>query len=870
MSDDMNPTFNDLVYQKLKGSAESSTQVSRPNSPVVALKRGRVRFNSYSEANDAGNNRSNAPLRDKDSTSKETKKRSSITPPKPILTTPGHSRDNSASKLMGDVLEKTAGEPLTETSLASPVLKPRPGVLRASSFTKDFEDPDATEQQALSALAAQGRAQRIASLVGSNSAPASRKSSVGSEADLDENYSPDGKFRAAGFLANIPLGEMDSRRTYDDALGDSDEEEIKHPKREIKRTTATSEAHSLVRAFTKKHRSNPSASSIGQMSGLTSGQVTPSEEKSFDEYQPRPQQFRGGVLSDLLKLYHKTPAYDSRAHSRNSSVESLGSTVISGGSSGNATPKMKHAKWYKQKNQSQDTLAGLIEASAKLASASASPAAAMTPTAKRLSRPGMGARTSSGKLMGAAMNKTRPRLEEEIRITIHIAETLSRQKYMVKLCRALMLYGAPTHRLEEYLRATSRVLEVDASFLYIPGCMIISFDDVSTHTTEVKLIKSPHGVDLGRLKDVHQVYKNVVHDVVGVEEATQNIQDIMSAKKKYHPWFLVFVYGLASACVGPFAFQARLIDLPIAFLLGCILGILQLIIAPQSELYSNVFEVSAAVLTSFLARAFGSIRGGELFCFSALAQSSIALILPGYLVLCASLELQSRSIVAGSVRIVYAIIYTLFLGFGITIGIAVYGLLDSNATTATTCSNTMSSYWTWFFVPAFALCLAIVNQAKWKQTPVMLFIAFSGYVVNFYSAKRFPSSPQISNTLGALAVGILANSYSRIYHGVAVIALLPAIFVQVPSGLAASGSLIQGLSTAESLSSNTTSSTGTSTINSTSQVTVTASTDTNSIVFDVGYNMIQVAIGITVGLFLSALIVYPLGKKRSRSGLFSF
>jgi hypothetical protein len=53
-----------------------------------------------------------------------------------------------------------------------------------------------------------------------------------------------------------------------------------------------------------------------------------------------------------------------------------------------------------------------------------------------------------------------------------------------------------------------------------------------------------------------------------------------------------------------------------------------------------------------------------------------------------------------------------------------------------------------------------------------------------------------------------------------------------------------------------------------SQVSVTSGTDLNTIVFNVGYNMIQIAIGITVGLFLSALIVYPLGKRRS--GLFSF
>lgn len=42
----------------------------------------------------------------------------------------------------------------------------------------------------------------------------------------------------------------------------------------------------------------------------------------------------------------------------------------------------------------------------------------------------------------------------------------------------------------------------------------------------------------------------------------------------------------------------------------------------------------------------------------------------------------------------------------------------------------------------------------------------------------------------------------------------------------------------------------------------------NSIAFNVGFSVIQVAIGITVGLFLSAIVVYPLGKRRS--GLFSF
>ena len=81
-----------------------------------------------------------------------------------------------------------------------------------------------------------------------------------------------------------------------------------------------------------------------------------------------------------------------------------------------------------------------------------------------------------------------------------------------------------------------------------------------------------------------------------------------------------------------FAFGARWIDTPIAFILGIILALLQLVVAKHSMLYSNVFEISAAIVTSFLARGFGSIPPRGLFCFSSLTASSIALILPGYIV----------------------------------------------------------------------------------------------------------------------------------------------------------------------------------------------------------------------------------------------
>ncbi|UZP46267.1 hypothetical protein NXS19_014079 [Fusarium pseudograminearum] len=427
-----------------------------------------------------------------------------------------------------------------------------------------------------------------------------------------------------------------------------------------------------------------------------------------------------------------------------------------------------------------------------------------------------------------------------------------------------MLFGAPTHRLEEYLSMTARVLEIDGQFLYLPGCMIISFDDKSTHTTEVRIVRTGQGIDLGKLKDVHLIYKEVMHDICGVEEATEKLETLMKRKDKFHKWLRVIMFGLMSATAAPFSFGARLIDLPLIFAFGCLIGVLQLVVAPNSALYSNVFEVSSTIVVSLLARTFGSIKmgGEEIFCFGALAQGGIVMLLPGYMVLCSALELQSRAIVPGSIRIVYAVIYSLLLGFGITVGAALYGLFDSDPSNTTTCPNAMNPYYAFIFVPPFVVSLCIIYQAKWRQMPVMVIVSFAGYMVNYWSAQRFKSSPQISSTLGAFAVGLLANLYSRLRHGVAAAILIPAVFCQVPGSLASTGGLLSGLQVANSLTN------ATGEIQGTSSVQLTQGTNPDNLVFSVAASMIQIAIGIAVGLFMSSLLIYPLGKRRS--ALFSF
>lgn len=633
----------------------------------------------------------------------------------------------------------------------------------------------------------------------------------------------------------------------------SDVTDDKHKTHEQKREhhkTSSSEAHRLVRDLTQDH-SAKRRKTRGRPYPHVGTEFVGNEDEFSQESGLRYRSGGGGVLSQLIKLNGgQQPGGSTSRSPSQSSVDSSAST----GSESTVSKKDK-PKWYKKRqNTSTSTLIG----------ASGSMSGASTPVSSEVM-------SAASKRRGKQSDRN-VRLEDEIRVTIHIAEIICRQRYIMQLCRALMSFGAPTHRLEEYMQMTAKVLEIDSQFLYLPGCMIMSFDDPSTRTTEVKLVRVGQGVDLARLSDTHLIYKNVIHDVIGVEEAVQELDSVMKKKPRYGKFIVVLVYGLATATVGPFAFNARPIDMPIIFINGCLVGLMQHVAAPRSVLYSNVFEVTSTVVTSFLARAFGSIprviidgKRQYLFCFSAISQASIALILPGFLVLSSSLELQSHQIIAGSIRMVYAIIFSLFLGYGITVGTTIYGLIDNGAVSDISCPKQGSfpnPYVARFpFVAIQTVWLLIINQGKWKQLPPMTIIAMAGYITNYFSTKRLGSNSQVANTVGAFTVGIMGNLYSRLWHGHAATAILPGIFILVPSGLAATGSLISGVQSADEIRQNVSS-------NHQASSQPGAGLEGGSSVWSLGFGMIQVAIGITIGLFIAALVVYPYGKRRS--GLFSF
>ncbi len=163
----------------------------------------------------------------------------------------------------------------------------------------------------------------------------------------------------------------------------------------------------------------------------------------------------------------------------------------------------------------------------------------------------------------------------------------------------------------------------------------------------------------------------------------------------------------------------------------------------------------------------------------------------------------------------------------------------------------MAEIWAILTAPAYSICLSLRNQAKItrKEFPVMVLIACGGWACNHFAAKATALSRRqdVTAALGSLAVGTMANVYGRIFDGRSFVVSVPGILFQLPSGLSNGGGLLNFASNQDS-------------------------TSAFASGFTVAQSLVEVALGLTVGLFASTVLSYLLGgrKMRNGGGLFSF
>ncbi|KAJ7102101.1 hypothetical protein B0H15DRAFT_768868 [Mycena belliarum] len=477
-----------------------------------------------------------------------------------------------------------------------------------------------------------------------------------------------------------------------------------------------------------------------------------------------------------------------------------------------------------------------------------------------------------------------------------LLEIDNRRKFILKLAKALMTFGAPSHRIESQLVAASKILDAQAEFVHLPNILIVTVRNGGTASTRTYFVRARGRIALSRLNAVHHVYRKVLHDVLSAEAGTNQLRHILKQPPVYS---LTQRCGFAFTCASilcVLSFGGSFLDMWISGCCAAVLQYLGLNAANKSSMYANVYEISVTIIVAFVARGLSNIRG-QLFCYSAISSAGVVVILPGFTVLISALELMSKNVFCGSVRIVYAIIYTLFLGFGLTIGSDLYLVVDRHARLAyhsgpatmppifthgmfemTNSSNAgmfvsgvlgltgrsfesehivkgcfrdprwgwvrqPSPWWTMLFlVPLYSTCSSLSNLqsvATWnsrKQLAIMVTFSCCSYTANRAVSSMLPTRPDIVSASGAFIIGCLGNAYSRLMRGTAFTAMVTGVLFLVPSGIAQGGGLTQ---------------------------TYKNSADQYSSGFSLALRMISVACGVTIGLFGSQVIVYLFGTRKN-------
>jgi uncharacterized membrane protein YjjP (DUF1212 family) len=208
----------------------------------------------------------------------------------------------------------------------------------------------------------------------------------------------------------------------------------------------------------------------------------------------------------------------------------------------------------------------------------------------------------------------------------HIDE---RRRLVLKMAKALMLFGAPSHRVESQLNALARTLDVDAQFIHFPGIVIANFGDFEHSTSQCHFVKSKTEIALGRLNEIHRIYKALLSDDLSVANADRQISEQLHAPPEWSNLARILFSIVKCGMMAPINFSGSFVDIWISALFGGLLTFSQLCLAGRNQMFSNTFDIAMAILFSFLSRL---LSAKSVFCYEAIASSGLIALLPGYAV----------------------------------------------------------------------------------------------------------------------------------------------------------------------------------------------------------------------------------------------
>ncbi|KAI9207269.1 uncharacterized protein BJ171DRAFT_494096 [Polychytrium aggregatum] len=443
-----------------------------------------------------------------------------------------------------------------------------------------------------------------------------------------------------------------------------------------------------------------------------------------------------------------------------------------------------------------------------------------------------------------------------------------KQDFIVRLGKAFYRYGATSFRTELHLRYISKALEIPGGFAALPGLILTSFGSphITTLSSETYLNFAPQGYDLGKLVAVTKLGEEICNKVSDISSrvveglddgdldfpprhsvkqifrnAIQELDLIMENPGPWdRNWLQALAFALGGGSVVTLAFKGTWVDAIASFIFGWIVGFISIYGPHFFPNYSHLTDLVSSLIVTILIRIVQTLIPSMCFSFVPIFLSSLIVLLPGLPFTVAILELASKSLLSGTVRLVYSLLTALLMAAGVVMGSAIPGLanffqsqsLGSSMPSGQQCivpPAPTSLLWSILMLPIATLSINISFKSALRDWPIMFFVTSCGFGTYILTSTVLgvPNAP--STAIAAFVIGTLGNLYGRLGWGLAAVPITTAILVLVPGSVGVRGSL--DLMLASDLGS------GTAVL-----------------------NMFLVSVWLNIGLFFSTLLVFPTTK----------
>jgi len=353
-------------------------------------------------------------------------------------------------------------------------------------------------------------------------------------------------------------------------------------------------------------------------------------------------------------------------------------------------------------------------------------------------------------------------------------EFIQIRRFILKLGKMLHKYGSPSFRLEAYLTEIATHFGLHASFNSTPTTLsIVLWSDHHEEEYNHSARMQPGDLDMNSLSRTDELAYELLSGDISLAEANMRLDEINIMPSPYGKSLTGIAFGLSTSAFA-MLMGAGWSEIIYSGLLGLMVYFWTLW-AFSSKRVSLMLEPLASFSVGFVACAINHYSSSG-FNIWLIILSSLIILVPGLSLTMGLAELSSRNMVSGTARIMDAImqLFKLYFGafLGVSLGYQLFGQQDLAIVV------TLPVWVNWLGVLLLSIGLVAIFRTRIKHVPWAMTSTFIAYATSTWSSGYLENG--LGAFVGAFALGVFANLFSRIVNAPSTIVAMHGLIVLVP------------------------------------------------------------------------------------------